>query len=232
VLKKAIKQRVIFSFSDYDLFRGSWARGPVSPVGSRFPRPVSTRPGSPLSARSGLGSGRGSFASSRLGKPASLSSQRPAGGKTSLAKSGLPKKSFSRKAGTKGLKSPPKPKKKKTFKFNQEEKALLRFIYRFPEEVLKAGQKIEPAIIANYLFELAQKYNQFYNQHSILGKKSKKDDQNKKSFDKTKKAGFGGFSRPSSAQERTYFRLALTAGVAQVLKNGLELLGIETLEKM
>jgi arginyl-tRNA synthetase len=52
------------------------------------------------------------------------------------------------------------------------------------------------------LFDLAQKFNLFYQKHKIIG----------------------------SEQENS--RLALTAGVGQVLKIGLKLLGIQAPEKM
>jgi arginyl-tRNA synthetase len=83
-----------------------------------------------------------------------------------------------------------------------EEMALLRTIYKFPEVVLEVAEGYAPNLICNFLFDLAQKFNLFYNQYRIIG----------------------------SPEEK--FRLALTAAVAQVLKNGLELLGIKTLERM
>jgi arginyl-tRNA synthetase len=90
-------------------------------------------------------------------------------------------------------------------KFNLEELALLRTIYQFPEVVAEAGENYAPNLICNYLFDLAQKYNLFYNKHSILKARS---------------------------QKLRNFRLALTAAVAQVLKNGLSLLGIQAPERM
>lgn len=85
---------------------------------------------------------------------------------------------------------------------NPEELAILRTIYKFPEAVLEAGESYSPNLICHFLFDLAQKFNLFYNQHRVIG----------------------------SANEK--FRLALTASVAQVIKNGLSLLGIKTLERM
>jgi len=83
-----------------------------------------------------------------------------------------------------------------------EEISLLRTISRFEEVIEKAGEKLAPNILCNYLFDLAQKFNLFYQKHKILG------------------------------SEKQNFRLALTAGVGQVIKNGLNLLGIEAPEKM
>lgn len=83
-----------------------------------------------------------------------------------------------------------------------EEAVLLRTIYRFPEVIAEAALSYSPNLICNFLFDLAQKFNLFYDRHKIIG----------------------------SGNEA--FRLALTAAVGQVLKNGLMLLGIETLERM
>ncbi|MFC1727451.1 arginine--tRNA ligase [Patescibacteria group bacterium] len=86
-----------------------------------------------------------------------------------------------------------------------EELSILRVLYQFPEIIQEAGEKIAPNLICNYLYDLAQKFNYFYHKCSIL------------------KA-----SHPDQIQSR----LALTAATAQVLKNGLNLLGIETPERM
>ena len=82
---------------------------------------------------------------------------------------------------------------------NTEELAILRWLYRFPEVVAEAGKRYEPSQICTYLYDLAQRFNTFYNKHAILG---------------------------------SQFRLALTAAVGQVVKNGLWLLGIKSPEKM
>ena len=82
---------------------------------------------------------------------------------------------------------------------NEEEKAILRYLYRFPEVVMSAGEAYDPSQIATYLYELAQRFNTFYNKHQIL---------------------------------ENDFRLAMTAAVGQVVKNGLWLLGIKAPEKM
>ncbi len=98
----------------------------------------------------------------------------------------------------KGRKSPPKGK----IALNPEELAVLRSLTRFSEIIVIAAKSYSPNLLANYLFDLAQKYNNFYNQHRIIG------------------------------GENEELRLALTAGVRQVLKNGLAILGIETPQRM
>jgi arginyl-tRNA synthetase len=83
-----------------------------------------------------------------------------------------------------------------------KELAILRSLYKFPEVVLETGKTYSPNLICNFLFDLAQKYNTFYNKHKIIG------------------------------GENENLRLTITAATAQVLKNGLRLLGIKTLKRM
>lgn len=82
-----------------------------------------------------------------------------------------------------------------TNNLNDEELAVLRSLVKFSDVVADAAKLYSPNLLCNYLFDLAQKYNNFYNQHRILP---------------------------------VVFRLSLTKAVGQVLKNGLQLLGIET----
>ncbi len=88
--------------------------------------------------------------------------------------------------------------------YNQEEKEILKTLNQFPEVINKSAENLSPNLIANYLFDLAQKYNLFYQKHQILR------------ADKIKRN----------------FRLLLTKATGQVIKNGLYLLGIKTVEKM
>ncbi len=87
---------------------------------------------------------------------------------------------------------------------NRDELNALRLINQFPEVVQQAAIQLAPNLIANYLYELAQKYNYFYQKNKIL-----------ESEEKTKR-----------------FRLMLTQAVRKVIKEGLYLLGIKTVEKM
>lgn len=86
-----------------------------------------------------------------------------------------------------------------------EEIVLLRTLYKFPEVIEEAGEKFAPNLVCNFLFDLAQKYNFFYNKQPIL---------------------------KADTEESRYFRLALTKSVGQIIKNGLNLLGIEVPERM
>ena len=97
--------------------------------------------------------------------------------------------------------------KKKASEFNQvilekEEEEILRMLDQFVGVVSEAAEKFAPNILCLYLFELAQKYNLFYQKYKIID--SDKED----------------------------FRLNLTDAVGQVIKNGLKLLGISAPEKM
>lgn len=92
---------------------------------------------------------------------------------------------------------------------NPEELVLLRTFYKFPEIIQDAAKNFAPNLICNFLFDLAQKFNLFYNRWPILEPRAK-----------------------SQKSEIKSFRLALTSATAQVLRNGLLLLGIEPLERM
>lgn len=87
---------------------------------------------------------------------------------------------------------------------NSDESNVLRLINQFPEIVEQSAIQLSPNLIANYLYELAQKYNYFYQKNKIL-----------ESEEKTKQ-----------------FRLMLTLATGKVIKEGLNLLGIKTVEKM
>ena len=87
---------------------------------------------------------------------------------------------------------------------NTKESNVLRLVNQFPEIVHQAAIQLSPNLIGNYLYELAQKYNYFYQKNKIL-----------ESEEKTKQ-----------------FRLMLTQAVGKVIKEGLYLLGIKTVEKM
>ena len=85
-----------------------------------------------------------------------------------------------------------------------EELQVLMSLNKYPDVVLDSSIKLCPNLLTNYLYYLAQQYNLFYQKHPIL----------------------------KADEEVRNFRLAITAAVAQVIKNGLYLLGIQTVEKM
>ncbi len=81
---------------------------------------------------------------------------------------------------------------------------VLRLLRKFPEVVEDAGAKYEPSLITRYIVDLAQTFNRFYHDHSILV-----DD-----------------------EALSFARLALVNGVRQTLKNGLYLISLKAPEKM
>jgi arginyl-tRNA synthetase len=87
---------------------------------------------------------------------------------------------------------------------NEREKTLLREFYKFPEVVMTSGDNITPHIIANYLYDLGQKFNTFYSEVPVL----------------------------NSPDHLRDFRLILVYCYSRIIKNGLKLLGIDVVEKM
>lgn len=92
---------------------------------------------------------------------------------------------------------------------NDEELSVLRTLSRFHEIISMSAKMYSPNILCNYLYDLASKYNSFYNKHRIINE------------DENEKEG-----------ETETFRVHLTAATGQVLKNGLKLLGIQAPERM
>lgn len=87
----------------------------------------------------------------------------------------------------------------------EKEMALILLISEFASTLKQAGDEYNPALIANYVYELVKEYNQFYHDHSIL--------------------------KEDNAAIRN-LRLVLSTNVAKVVKNGMELLGIEVPDRM
>jgi arginyl-tRNA synthetase len=112
-------------------------------------------------------------------------------------------KSVFRKAGESNINIPDRF--DTSVKLESKEKSLLKFIYDFPEAVRDAGENYNPAVIANFTYELVKEYNQFYHDFSIL------------------KAG------DNKVRD---FRLVLSQMIAKIIKSSSELLGIELPERM
>ncbi len=87
-------------------------------------------------------------------------------------------------------------------KINESELKLIKLISNFPETLKKASQTLNPSLIANYSFQLAQSFNEFYHSSQVLG-----------------------------SEEET-FRLKLVESFRNTLKNSLNLLGIEVMDEM
>lgn len=90
-------------------------------------------------------------------------------------------------------------------KAGQKEIVLIKLLRRFTQTVNDAATGYSPALIANYSYELAREYNQFYHDFSILGE--------------------------NDPVVRN-FRLVLSKVTSEVLKSAMWLLGIEMPERM
>jgi len=88
---------------------------------------------------------------------------------------------------------------------NAVERELIKFVYDFDQVIEEAGSSYNPALIGNYIYELAKLYNRFYHDCSIL----KEPDFKIKTF-----------------------RLQLSKLCALALANGMSLLGIKVPERM
>ena len=91
------------------------------------------------------------------------------------------------------------------FIFNDKEHALMKMILAYPYELSAAAEKYSPAIMANYAFELAKNYNQFYHENPIVDK---------------------------ADVATSIFRLKLSEACADILSKSLALLGMQVPERM
>ena len=86
-----------------------------------------------------------------------------------------------------------------------KETALIRLMYDYPDIIREASTTYNPSLIANYVYDLAKEFNQFYHDHSILSAEN---------------------------EDRISLRLTLTKAIGNVIESGMELLGIEVPERM
>jgi arginyl-tRNA synthetase len=88
---------------------------------------------------------------------------------------------------------------------SEKEKELISKLNDYEKTVQLAATNYSPAIIANYCFDLAKEYSQFYASHDVL---------------------------KEEVEQVKLFRLNISSQVGRVLVKGLELLGIEVPERM
>ncbi len=88
---------------------------------------------------------------------------------------------------------------------NEKENNLVRMLTSFPTVVSEAAATYSPALVANFVYDLAKEYNQFYHDSTIL---FEEDD------------------------DKRNLRMRLSTAVGQTLKNGMWLLGIEMPPRM
>jgi len=85
---------------------------------------------------------------------------------------------------------------------SEQELKLIKKLSQFPEIIATAYKNLNPAIIANYSYQLAQIFNEFYHACPVINSKNEA------------------------------FRINLVKSFRYVLKNSLNLLGIDAIEKM
>jgi arginyl-tRNA synthetase len=85
------------------------------------------------------------------------------------------------------------------------ERDILKLLYSYPSIVQEAGASYSPALVANYVYDLAREYNQFYQEVPVL--------------------------REPDQQVRL-FRLIMSEFTGRIIKRAMRLLGIEVPERM
>ena len=94
---------------------------------------------------------------------------------------------------------------KKDINLSVKEENLIQLVGDYAVIVKQAGDEYNPALIANYVYDLVKEYNQFYHDYTIL--------------------------KEENVALRN-FRLVLSEEVAKVVKSGMSLLGIEVPDRM
>lgn len=112
-------------------------------------------------------------------------------------------KSVLRKAAEQGIEFPEKL--DTSAPLSEKEKGLVQLLTDFANVVKQAGDEYNISLIANYVYDLAKEYNQFYHDFPIL--------------------------REENPALRD-FRLMLSKNIATTIKRGMSLLGIEVPERM
>jgi arginyl-tRNA synthetase len=88
---------------------------------------------------------------------------------------------------------------------NSNERSLIQLLNQYPEIIQLAGEEYSPAVIANYIYELAKEYNTFYHECPILIEA----DENVKQL-----------------------RLVISQMTANVIASGMKLLGVQVPDRM
>jgi len=91
------------------------------------------------------------------------------------------------------------------FKLGKQEKELIKLLYEFEGVLCNAAETLNPALVANYTFELAKEFNRFYQETPIF--------------------------KETDTQLRD-LRLQIAENCAATIKTAMKLLGIEVPEKM
>jgi arginyl-tRNA synthetase len=92
-----------------------------------------------------------------------------------------------------------------TLQIPEKERALIKILHQFSYTVLQAGENRSPALIANYMYDLAKEFNQFYQTEPMLREEN---------------------------ESKRLLRLQISSMVASTLHYAGQLLGIKMPEKM
>ena len=88
---------------------------------------------------------------------------------------------------------------------NNKEIQLIKLVHRFPSDIRESAEQMIPSVIANFVYELAREFNQFYHDYSVL---------------------------QAETEQKVQFRLFLSAQVSRVIREAMWLLGIDLPERM
>jgi arginyl-tRNA synthetase len=88
---------------------------------------------------------------------------------------------------------------------SEKELNLIKSIYKFPSVLKESAKNYSPALVANYVFDLAKEYNQFYHDHPVMNE---------------------------SNEIKKHLRLLISEITSKVIKTGMTLLGINVPERM
>lgn len=88
---------------------------------------------------------------------------------------------------------------------DEKESYLLKMLSEFPQVVSQAGKEYSPAMVANYIYDLAKEFNGFYHDFPILIEKD---------------------------EDVLNFRIQISKLVGTVIKNGMAIMGISVPERM
>jgi len=91
------------------------------------------------------------------------------------------------------------------YTLQEKERELVKMLQQYPETIQQSAEQHSPALIANYTYDLVKEFNSFYQNLSILG---------------------------AVKEEEKIFRVQLSQAVANTIKNGFSLLGIQVPERM
>jgi arginyl-tRNA synthetase len=86
-----------------------------------------------------------------------------------------------------------------------EEWEIVKSLALFPDVIASAARELNPSVLTTYLFELCKSYSRYYQDHPVLRNEN---------------------------PDVVVSRIALVRAIVQVLRNGLDLLGIPFLEAM